>query len=328
MYDRLPGARAQDAAQDPDPLRRRRRARPQQRARRGRLPAQHRPRRHARSEARRGDRAHHGRGGAGHRHPVGVRALRDRGARRALGPHVRGLLRGSRRWSRSWARRRCAGSRARTSRTRCACWPAPSTTSATAARPAEPGSPTSEGPAGARRSTRATRALDEATLRRIHLPGYVGGDRGRASASIMPSYSSWNGEKCSGSKRLLTEILKDELGFEGLPDLRLQRHRPAARRLPSRGQAVDQRRHGHGDGPGASTRSSTTTLKDLVGEGRGADVAHRRRGARASCASKFAHGPDGHEALAAGRPQPARSASARPSTARWRGAPCASRSCC
>ena len=31
----------------------------------------------------------------------------------------------------------------------------------------------------------------------------------------MPSYSSWNGVKCSGSKRLLTEILKQELGFEG-----------------------------------------------------------------------------------------------------------------
>jgi beta-glucosidase len=31
----------------------------------------------------------------------------------------------------------------------------------------------------------------------------------------MPSYSSWNGEKASGSKRLLTDILKTELGFEG-----------------------------------------------------------------------------------------------------------------
>ncbi len=31
----------------------------------------------------------------------------------------------------------------------------------------------------------------------------------------MPSYSSWNGVKCSGNKRLLTEIVKDELGFEG-----------------------------------------------------------------------------------------------------------------
>ena len=33
--------------------------------------------------------------------------------------------------------------------------------------------------------------------------------------SIMPSYNSWNGEKASGSKRLLTDILKTELGFEG-----------------------------------------------------------------------------------------------------------------
>jgi len=31
----------------------------------------------------------------------------------------------------------------------------------------------------------------------------------------MPSYNSWNGEKASGSKRLLTDILKTELGFEG-----------------------------------------------------------------------------------------------------------------
>ena len=31
----------------------------------------------------------------------------------------------------------------------------------------------------------------------------------------MPSYSSWNGVKCSGSKQLLTDILKGELGFQG-----------------------------------------------------------------------------------------------------------------
>ena len=31
----------------------------------------------------------------------------------------------------------------------------------------------------------------------------------------MPSYSSWNGVKCSANKHLLTEILKQELGFEG-----------------------------------------------------------------------------------------------------------------
>jgi beta-glucosidase len=56
--------------------------------------------------------------------------------------------------------------------------------------------------------------VDEATLRQIHLPGYVTAIQ-EGAASIMPSYSSWNGVKCSGSRRLLTEILKTELGFEG-----------------------------------------------------------------------------------------------------------------
>ena len=56
--------------------------------------------------------------------------------------------------------------------------------------------------------------LDEATLRRIHLPGYIDAIKAGAG-SIMPSFSSWNGVKCSASKRLLTEILKEELGFEG-----------------------------------------------------------------------------------------------------------------
>jgi beta-glucosidase len=56
--------------------------------------------------------------------------------------------------------------------------------------------------------------LDEATLRRIHLPGYITAIRSGVG-SIMPSYSTWNGVRCSASKRLLTEILKEELGFEG-----------------------------------------------------------------------------------------------------------------
>jgi beta-glucosidase len=56
--------------------------------------------------------------------------------------------------------------------------------------------------------------LGEAELRRIHMAGYVKAIEAGVG-SIMPSYSSWNGEKCSGSRRLLTEILKGELGFEG-----------------------------------------------------------------------------------------------------------------
>jgi len=56
--------------------------------------------------------------------------------------------------------------------------------------------------------------LSEAELRRIHLQGYISAVEAGVG-SIMPSYSSWNGAKVSGIKRLLTEILKQELGFEG-----------------------------------------------------------------------------------------------------------------
>jgi beta-glucosidase len=56
--------------------------------------------------------------------------------------------------------------------------------------------------------------VDEATLRRIHLQGYISAIKAGVG-TIMPSYSTWNGVRCSASKRLLTEILKDELGFMG-----------------------------------------------------------------------------------------------------------------
>lgn len=55
---------------------------------------------------------------------------------------------------------------------------------------------------------------DEATLRKIHLPGYIT-TVNAGVATIMPSYSSWNGVKCSASKELMTDLLKKELGFEG-----------------------------------------------------------------------------------------------------------------
>jgi beta-glucosidase len=56
--------------------------------------------------------------------------------------------------------------------------------------------------------------LSESELRRLHMAGYVSAIKAGVG-TIMPSYNSWNGVKCSGSKRLLTEILKDELKFEG-----------------------------------------------------------------------------------------------------------------
>ena len=56
--------------------------------------------------------------------------------------------------------------------------------------------------------------IDEATLRRVFLPGYTT-TIAAGVGSIMPSYSSWNGVHCSASKQLLTDLLKNELGFEG-----------------------------------------------------------------------------------------------------------------
>jgi beta-glucosidase len=56
--------------------------------------------------------------------------------------------------------------------------------------------------------------VDEATLRKVHLPGYVT-TLAEGVGSIMPSYSSWNGSKCSGDRKLLTNILKDQMGFDG-----------------------------------------------------------------------------------------------------------------
>src|SRR5262249_13464015 len=55
---------------------------------------------------------------------------------------------------------------------------------------------------------------DEATLRKLHLPGYVAAVKAGVP-TIMVSYSSWNGQKMHGNKHLLTDVLKGELGFQG-----------------------------------------------------------------------------------------------------------------
>ena len=56
--------------------------------------------------------------------------------------------------------------------------------------------------------------IDEDELRLIHLPPYIAAvDAG--VGSVMASFNSWNGVKCHGNKYLLTDVLKDELGFDG-----------------------------------------------------------------------------------------------------------------
>lgn len=62
---------------------------------------------------------------------------------------------------------------------------------------------------------RGDTAGDEAMLRARHMEGYRAAIRAGVG-SIMVSYNSWNGEKMHGQKRLLTDVLRGELGFQGL----------------------------------------------------------------------------------------------------------------
>jgi beta-glucosidase len=56
--------------------------------------------------------------------------------------------------------------------------------------------------------------ISEEDLRRIHLPGYAAAIKAGVG-SVMVSYSSWNGQHMHGNKRLITDVLKGELGFGG-----------------------------------------------------------------------------------------------------------------
>ena len=61
---------------------------------------------------------------------------------------------------------------------------------------------------------RGNAIYDEATLRAVHLPGFVEAIA-QDVAVMMPSYSSWNGVKMHENGYLLNDVLKSELGFDG-----------------------------------------------------------------------------------------------------------------
>lgn len=54
----------------------------------------------------------------------------------------------------------------------------------------------------------------EQELFKIHAQGYVGGLTAGAQ-SVMASFNSWHGEKLHGNKYLLTDVLKNRMGFDG-----------------------------------------------------------------------------------------------------------------
>lgn len=58
--------------------------------------------------------------------------------------------------------------------------------------------------------------IDERTLREIYLPAFEAGVKLAQPFTIMCSYNRINGTYASNNKRMLTDILRDEWGFEGL----------------------------------------------------------------------------------------------------------------
>jgi beta-glucosidase len=56
--------------------------------------------------------------------------------------------------------------------------------------------------------------VDEEELRSIHVAPYIDAIE-RDVGAVMPSFSSWNGEKLHGHEYLLTDVLRTELGFDG-----------------------------------------------------------------------------------------------------------------
>lgn len=62
---------------------------------------------------------------------------------------------------------------------------------------------------------RGNTLVDEETLRDIHSAGYYSAIEAGVQ-SVMASFNSWQGEHMHGHKYLLTDVLKDKLGFDGL----------------------------------------------------------------------------------------------------------------
>ena len=299
MYDRLMARSLKTRLKHPDPLRHRRRSRPQQRRRGHDLPAQRRPRRDPERQAGRGGAPPDGARSARHRHPVDVRALRDGAAGHPLGPRLRGLQRGSGAGRRARRRRgpRPAGYEPRRSAAD------PGLRQALRRRRRHGVGHRASGgqrPAPSARSGRrhARRARLQAHPHAgLHQRPEAGRRHDHAVLQLV------EGREGLGERAPADRHSQEGDGLRGLRDLRLQRPRRHSRRLPQRHQDVDQRRHGHGDGA-VEVQGVLPAPQEPRRVGRGADGAHRRR-RPPHPAREVRDGADGSEAQPARGPQAA-----------------------
>ena len=58
--------------------------------------------------------------------------------------------------------------------------------------------------------------ISERTLREVFLPPWVAGIKKRGALGVMATYPAIDGVPTHGSEKILTKILREELGFEGL----------------------------------------------------------------------------------------------------------------
>jgi beta-glucosidase len=63
---------------------------------------------------------------------------------------------------------------------------------------------------------RGAMEISERTLREVYLPSWIAGIKKAGALGVMATYPSIDGMPVHGSEKLLTKILRDELGFNGL----------------------------------------------------------------------------------------------------------------
>ena len=62
---------------------------------------------------------------------------------------------------------------------------------------------------------RGNATISDTEIRAMHLPGFIHAIE-QGAVAVMASFSSINGEAVHGSRKLLTDLLKNELGFDGV----------------------------------------------------------------------------------------------------------------